>query len=320
MECSTCGKTFTQETNYYRHVRAHAQEKKFSCSKCEKSFARKDAAQRHEKNCKRSVQSSGSGIPAKRARRSSNFAVKKIKTAFRNATVTWQLKYPTNNGSMEMIDPSVHAMEYQLYQYREDERALKFNMSLHIVFEQATDSSVVTEPAVVLVSEQFEVYADTSIDEALQEVSKQLKNRIESYEGVGSGWVVSHLEALDTTVWKLDPLRASTYHPLASWIRNTKCVVNIKNKDQKCFKYAVLAGLYEPSSKKKPDRLSSYAYTEALEDVPEFSMLEFPVSLRNIKKFEKANDISVNVYGVEEFGKFYFYFFHLFYPSLFNLN
>ena len=46
-------------------------------------------------------------------------------------------------------------------------------------------------------------------------------NRIEQYEGMGSGWVVSNLVALDTTVWQLDPLRASTYHRL-SWIINKR--------------------------------------------------------------------------------------------------
>ena len=58
-------------------------------------------------------------------------------------------------------------MEYQLHQYREEHHALKFNMSIHVAFEQATDPSIVTEPAVVLVSEQFEVYADTDITELL---------------------------------------------------------------------------------------------------------------------------------------------------------
>ena len=86
-----------------------------------------------------------------------------------------------------MIDPSVRAMEYQLHQYREEHHALKYNMSLHIVFEQATDPSTITEPAVVLVSEQFEVYADTDITELLQETSKQLQNRVGTYEGLGSG-------------------------------------------------------------------------------------------------------------------------------------
>ena len=298
MECSICKRTFTRLDNYNRHVEGHSKEKKFKCLKCDKAFNRRDAQQRHEKNCKRRDQPSGSGIQQPKPQRlnTSNFNVTKIKTAFKNATVTWQLKYSSNNGSMDLI-----GMEYQLYQYREDEKALKFNMSLHIVFEQATDPSIITEPAVVLVSEQFEVYADTSINEALQEISKQLKNRVESYEGLGSGWVVSNLKALDTTVWKLNPLRASTYHPLSSWIRNTKCVVNVKNNDRFCFKYAILAGLYEQSG--TVHRVSSYDYTEDLDDVPDFRMLEFPVSLRDISKFEKANDVSVNVYGVEEFGK-----------------
>ena len=53
-------------------------------------------------------------------------------------------------------------------------------MSLHVVFEQATDPSIITEPAVVLVSEQFKLYADTNINEILQEASKQLKNRVET--------------------------------------------------------------------------------------------------------------------------------------------
>ena len=35
-------------------------------------------------------------------------------------------------------------------------------------------------------------------------------------------------------------------------------------------------------------------------------MLEFPVTLKSITKFENANDVSVNVYGVEESGKCFF--------------
>ena len=76
----------------------------------------------------------------------------------------------------------------------------------------------------------------------------------------------------------------------------------MKNNDRFCFKYAILAGLFEPSST-NPSRVSSYSYTETLDDIPDFNMLEFPVSLRDISKLEKANDVFVNVYGVEEFGR-----------------
>ena len=119
MECPTCGRTFTQVGSYNRHLQGHSQEKNFSCNNCDKSFARKDAAQRHEKNCKRKIQPTGSGLPAKRPRPSSkgNFTVTKTKTAFQNATVTRQLKNSFNTGSLDMIDPSVRAMEYQLHEY-----------------------------------------------------------------------------------------------------------------------------------------------------------------------------------------------------------
>ena len=92
-------------------------------------------------------------------------------------------------------------------------------MSIHVNFEKAVDPSIVTIPPAVRVAEQFEVYIDTDNGDLLREASKQLQNLIENYEGTGSGWIISNLAALNTTVWQLDPLRASTYHPLSTWIR-----------------------------------------------------------------------------------------------------
>ena len=315
MECPTCKRTFNHVGHYNRHVEGHKGQKEHCCGKCGKAFARTDNKLQHERNCKKGDQSSsssgGSGImaPPPRQRKvtksPNNFKIEKTKTAFSNATITWKLDYPTNDGKdfVSLITASTLAMQERLEKYRSENHALKFNMSLHLNFEQAVDPSIVTTPPAVLVSEQFEAYADTNINELLHEASKQLENRIECYEGTGSGWVVSNLVALDTTVWRLDPLRASTYHPLPTWIQNTLCVVNIKNKDQKCFQYAVLAALYKPSSSTNPSSVYSYTYTESLDDVPSFDMMEFPVTLRSIDRFEKANNISVNVYAVEETKK-----------------
>ena len=110
--------------------------------------------------------------------------------------------------------------------------------------------------------------------------------------------MISNLVVLDTTVWQLDPLRASTYHQLPAWIRNTKCVINIKRKDEKCFKYAVLAGLYDAPH--NPHPVFSYTSFEIQEDASDFSMLTFPVTLRSIGKFEQKNNISVNVYAIDK--------------------
>ena len=192
-------------------------------------------------------------------------------------------------------------MERYIQRYRTKQHALKFNMFLHVNFERAVDPAVTTVPLTCLVIEQFEVYEDTVIKECLQECSQQLQNRNECYEDTGSGWVLSNLVALDITIWLLDPQRAFTYHSLPKWIQNTKCVVNVKNKhDNKCFKYAVLAGLYRPTDLLCPSRVSSYTTHETAPDAPNVSMLTYPVTLRDVGKFERVNGTSINVYSSEK--------------------
>ena len=310
-----CRKIYSRIDNLRRHEEVHSQEKKFVCTKCSKGFTRSHNHQRHEITCTTTNQqqpsfSGGSGfrqpprVPVPTAVHHRNFNIYKSSKAFSNATVTWTLNYKQNdaNDYIDLLDNSVLFMSRYLQRYRTKRRTMKFNMSLHVNFEKSVDPSVITVPPAVLVTEQFEVYTDTDIEECLRECSRQLQNRIDCYEDTGSGWIISNLVALDTTIWQLDPLRASTYHPLSTWIRNTKCVVNIKNRnDNMCFKYAVLAGLYKPTDPLNPSLLSSYIAHETAEDAPDFSMLTYPVSLREIDKFERVNDISVNVYGVEEY-------------------
>ena len=124
------------------------------------------------------------------------------------------MKYKDDDADSDLLNISAATMDGHILRYQQKYLAFKFNMALHIKFEKAADPSIVTDPPVVLVTEQFEVYEDTDIKELLYLCSLQLQNRVESYEGTESGWITSCLVALDTTIWQLDHLRTSTYHPL----------------------------------------------------------------------------------------------------------
>ena len=174
MECNVSRRTFSQNKDYLRHVRGHDQAKNFTCGKCNKAFKRKDSQLRHERNCNQQEQPSGSGIrrqPRAPTSIPSQFKIIKTRTTFGNANITWKLKYVQNNGDgyMDLIDASTRAMENHLDRYRQTRQALKFNMSIHVNFEKVVDPSVTTIPPAVLVTEQFEVYADTDICEILRE-------------------------------------------------------------------------------------------------------------------------------------------------------
>jgi len=229
--------------------------------------------------------------------KSSEFRIETVKTAFKNAAITWKLVYDQyeDKDIIQILHGSVLSIENNLLKYRKSKNALKFNVALHAVFEKAADSSILTEPPVCLVSEPFEVYADTSVKFCLERAFNQLLNFIEVYERNGSGWILSYLEALDITVWELDPLRASSYHKLPAWIVSKRAVTNVKNTGNDCFKWAFLAGMHPISI--NSERMSKYVEFEKEYD---FTSLHYPVPLKEIDTFCRRNNCSVNVYGISD--------------------
>ena len=41
-----------------------------------------------------------------------------------------------------------------------------------------------------------------------------------------------------------EPMKGSSYIPLPDWISNKKAIINIQNKDEKCFLWCILRYLY----------------------------------------------------------------------------
>ena len=68
--------------------------------------------------------------------------------------------------------------------------------------------------------------------------------------------------------------------------------MNVKNNDEQCFKWAVLAAVFP--AKYNGERISWYTKHE--QDL-DWTGLTFPVTLPDIEKFERRNEISINVYG-----------------------
>ena len=136
-----------------------------------------------------------------------------------------------------------------------------------------------------LTSEMVAVYSDAS--PSLGDVYRQLLNFIEVYEHNGSGCVFSHFASLQLTLWPLDPLHASAFVPLP---------VNVTGTGDDCFKWAVLAGMHPDEHLRESDRMSKYEEYVIKND---FSSLRFPVPLSSVGSSAKANNLPVNVYGVE---------------------
>lgn len=129
----------------------------------------------------------------------------------------------------------------------------------------------------------------------LNEAFQKMFTSKEEFIMKGSDWVLSKVLYVEVCFVHYLPLKGGSYIAAPPRLQHSKSLVNIKNRDQKCFLYSVLAKLYP--ARHNPSRVSNYLqYAERLN----MKGIHYPVKLSQIEKFENQNQVSVNVFGYED--------------------
>ena len=140
------------------------------------------------------------------------------------------------------------------------------------------------------------VTESTDLSDLYNTMTSRIFELIQNFDR-GSGWQFDRVEHLDININPFNPLSASSYIPLPKKLAEKNAIINVKNeKDNECFKWAVTSAVFP--AKEHGERLSK----RMREDSEKFdwSGIEFPVSLKQIDKFEKQNSYAINVFGYEK--------------------
>lgn len=132
-------------------------------------------------------------------------------------------------------------------------------------------------------------------DHDLNETFQKQFRSLDEYNSRGSGWILQKIVRMEVHTLVYQPLGASKYFELPKTLGLSKSIVNIKNRDEKCFLWSILASKYSVS--KHAERVSKYACYESCLNM---NGISYPVTINQISKFERQNQISVNVLGFEE--------------------
>ena len=84
------------------------------------------------------------------------------------------------------------------------------------------------------------------IEQKYQEFMRRIKGEIENWSLEGSGWEVESIETAYVNVARYQPLRGGTYLPLPANLAKKKAIINVKNRDNQCLKWALRAALFPP--------------------------------------------------------------------------
>ena len=141
---------------------------------------------------------------------------------------------------------------------------VKFQLALKVSLrKQVPDGSEeFTNP--VLRHKQKALLQTSEIKEALDEAISHLLELLEKWTRKGSGWVVGQVQTLWLDIAKYKPLRGGSHIPLPAAVRNEKAVINVKNTDDHCLRWALRAALAYPSPPDNPERPRWYPTEDGL--------------------------------------------------------
>ena len=129
-----------------------------------------------------------------------------------------------------------------------------------------------------------------------------IEERIKKLDGMGSGWQFHSVVQLELHIVDYTPLRGGSYIELPAYIKNKQAIINMKNKDEKCFLWCVLRALNPKNG--NPDRIDRDLQSKI--NTLNMGDIKYPVELKDINKFESLNsNISIHVFGYNEKDKVY---------------
>ena len=142
----------------------------------------------------------------------------------------------------------------------------------------------------------------TDVKVFLKKMIKEILATLDNYQQNGSGWYFEKMNVLEIHIVDYKPMKGGSYIPLPEFIKKKNAIINIENKDDKCFLWCVLRYLHPVHN--HGERLSDL---KKYENDLNFKQINFPVQVKDITKFENYNPNlpGINVYSVDDNNKVY---------------
>ena len=167
-------------------------------------------------------------------------------------------------------------------------RNVKFNLLLICMMEKQNIKQKqiieLEEGKAYFHSGTFINFRSTDVDKLISNCWESISARIEAYTEAGSAWYFKEVDRLEIHTTEHNPTKGSSYIDLPKWIKDKKAIINIKNKDNKCFLWCILRYLY-PKERDAEWIGDLKKYENSLNT----KGITFPISKNDINKFENLN-------------------------------
>ena len=211
--------------------------------------------------------------------------ITQVEKALKGYTQSFEVELRDEKDPLVQLQKSRKAIENLLKNLLVQTKGFKFVETLQVKFVKHSNNKKVLKNGYFNSTTDL-IINETDIKLSLQASQQQILNKIAQWISEGSGWTIQSIENHYINIVIYKPLQGSSYIQLPQELRNsTKGLINMKNKDNECFRWCHIRT-------KKTDK----QHIEKLD----YSGIEFPVNVKQYNKIERQNNININVFGYEE--------------------
>ena len=190
--------------------------------------------------------------------------IKELNRALKGHAKSYGIELQDNLNPLNHFTKTKELVESHLESLLKDKKGFKFIETLEVTFEKDTIDSKTGKRVSIYKTAFFNGKAKTitkpdDIEPELNMSRQEILNLIDKWVSEGSGWVIDRIESHYINVTTYTPLHGSSYIELPTELRNPKKgLINIKNKDDECFRWCHIRHLNpqteHPERIKKEDK------------------------------------------------------------------
>ncbi|CAB3977090.1 Zinc finger 771 [Paramuricea clavata] len=218
---------------------------------------------------------------------------RKIETAANGAAVTYSIT-PHYMDPLNQMTASRQVVRGILVNELKRMGGLKYTETLKVRMSKEIGDRKTKKDSVYFKSKTGTATNFEDIESTAAQNQLTILSRIETFQNLGSNWIILNIESHYVNIAMYKPLRGSSYMKLPRDISNPKCgLINMKNNDNLCFVWSHVRHL----------RLKARRATTITQKDREFITnldydgIDFPVKISDIDKIERKNSINISVFG-----------------------
>lgn len=221
--------------------------------------------------------------------------ITKRKTAIKDNALSFEISIRNNKDPLQQLKNTRKAVGYHLIHLLTSMKGLKFIECIKATYTRISNGEMEYKTAYFFSSPNI-ILNHLDVEKSLQLSQNHILEQMVCLISEGSGWTIDSINNHYMNVVKYQPVKGSSHVELPKELQHSrKGLINIKNKDNECFRWCHIR--YLNPQDENPQRIKNVdkAYVEKLD----YSVIEFPVTLKQYNKIEKQNSIRINVFGYE---------------------